>query len=122
MQCKQWCTILTNPKMILIRFLCLLILINLPLFLHQGSSPYPETQLQDNSPVLPSLIFPFHLLHSPVHHTGFAFYIFPCSLAMFFLVVIYQQHAEYGMANSSSKQKQNNWKVFIIQPITRFVN
>ena len=35
--------------------------------------------------VLPSLIFPFHLLASPVLPTGFSFYIFSGFLAMFIL-------------------------------------
>ena len=36
-------------------------------------------------PDLPSLIFPFHLLPSPVHPTGFFFCIFPGFLAIFIL-------------------------------------
>ena len=34
----------------------------------------------------PSLMYPFHLLPSPVHPTGFLFYIFPGFLAIFILL------------------------------------
>ena len=37
-------------------------------------------------PVLPSLIFPFHLLPSPVHPTGFSFRFFHGFLAIFILL------------------------------------
>ena len=38
------------------------------------------------SSIKPSLIFHFHQLPSPVHTTGFFFYIFPNFLAMFILL------------------------------------
>ena len=51
-------------------------------------SPHLQTQLQDGSvlPSLdPSLIFKFQLLPSPVHPTGFFFYICPGFLAIIIL-------------------------------------
>ena len=55
----------------------------------QGSSPHRQIQIRDGSilPFLdPSLIFPFHILPSPVHPTGFSFCFFPGFLAIFILL------------------------------------
>ena len=45
-------------------------------------------------PVFSFLIFPFHLLPSPVHPTGFSFCFFPGFLAIFIVVSCQHEHSQ----------------------------
>ena len=56
-------------------------------------------------PVLPSLIFPFHLLPSLVHPTGFPFYIFRASLP--FLSCCHRTTLDSSTLSSCSIRRRN---------------
>ena len=79
------------PSHLLFTLLLYFLFIFFYISLSSFSFPFPcsSSTLYKTAPVLPSLhlslIFPFYLLPSPVHPTGFSFCIFPGLLAIFTL-------------------------------------
>ena len=65
-------------------------------------------------PVLPSLIFPLHLLSSPVHGTEFSFHISPGFLAIFILssLAIEQQQQTTRRPSSQEVMIQTHVELF----------